>query len=99
MMKVKGVIVFPSQIESALMKVEGISDNYQIVKIKKGDTISLSVEVEPTEDRYKDGHLDDLEKQAEREIYSVLNLHVPVKAIPPKTILRSTGKANRVIER
>jgi len=99
MMKVKGVIVFPSQIEAALMKVSGVSDNYQIIKTKKGDITSLSVEVEPTEDRWKTGKLDDLEKNAEDEIYSILNLHVPVKAIEPKTIPRSTGKAKRVIER
>jgi len=99
MMKVKGVIVFPSQIEAALMKIDGVSDNYQIIKTKEGDITSLSVEIEPTEKRYKDGHLDDLEKKSEDEIYSVLNLHVPVKAVPPKTIPRSTGKAKRVIER
>jgi phenylacetate-CoA ligase len=99
MMKVKGVIVFPSQIEAALMSVPGVSDNYQIVKTKKGDITSLSVEVEPTEDRWKDGHLEDIEKKAEDEIYSILNLHVPVKAIEPKSIPRSTGKAKRVIER
>jgi len=99
MMKVKGVIVFPSQIEAALMKVDGVSDNYQIIKTKQGNITSLSVEIEPTEIRYKDGHLDDLEKEAEDEIYSVLNLHVPVKTIRPKTIPRSTGKAKRVIER
>ncbi|MBN2602766.1 MAG: phenylacetate--CoA ligase [Candidatus Thermoplasmatota archaeon] len=99
MMKVKGVIVFPSQIEAALMKVDGISDIYQIVKTKRGDITSLSVEFEPTEERYKYGHLDDLEKKAEDEIYSVLNLHVPVNFLPPKTIPRSTGKAKRVIER
>ena len=99
MMKVKGVIVFPSQIEAALMNVNGVSDNYQIIKTKKGNITSLSVEVEPTEIRFKDGHLDDLEKKVEDEIYSVLNLHVPVKAIEPKSIPRSTGKAKRVIER
>jgi len=99
MMKIKGVIVFPSQIESALMKVEGVSDNYQIVKTKQGNIISLSVEIEPTYNRHKEGHLDALEKLAEEEIYSILNLNVPVKAIPPKTIPRSNGKAKRVIER
>ncbi len=99
MMKVKGVIVFPSQIEAGLMQVPGVSEFYQIVKTKKADMTSLSVEVEPTEQRWKEGHLDDLEKQAENEIYSILNLHVPVKAIEPKTIARSTGKAKRVIER
>ena len=99
MMKVKGVIVFPSQIEAALMQVADVSDNYQIIKSKKGDITSLSVEIEPTEVRWKKGHLDDLEKKAEDAIYSILNLHVPVKAIEPKTIPRSTGKAKRVIER
>jgi len=99
MMKVKGVIVFPSQIEAALMQVAGVSDNYQIIKSKKGNITSLSVEVEPTEARWKEGHLDDFEKKAEDAIYSILNLHVPVKTIEPKTIPRSTGKAKRVIER
>jgi phenylacetate-CoA ligase len=99
MIKVKGVIVFPSQIEAALMKVNGLSDNYQIVKTKKENITSLSVQVEPTDDRYKEGHLEVLEKQAEDEIYSVLNLHVPVNVIKPKTIPRSTGKAKRVIEK
>ncbi len=99
MMKIKGVIVFPSQIESALMQVPGVSDNYQIIKTKQGDIYSLSVEVEPSENRYKEGHLDDFEKNAENEIYRILNLHVPVHSIPPRTIQRSTGKAKRVIER
>ena len=99
MMKIKGVIVFPSQIEAALMQVAGVSDNYQIVKTKQGDMYALSVEVEPSETRFKEGHLDELEKKVESEIYRILNLHVPVHAISPKTIPRSTGKAKRVIER
>ena len=99
MMKVKGVIVFPSQIEAALMKVDGISDNYQIIKTKQGSITSLSVEAEPTEERWKEGHIDSFEHQAEEEIFSILNLRVPVKALEPKTIPRSTGKAKRVIER
>lgn len=99
MMKIKGVIVFPSQIEAALMQVSGVSDNYQIVKTKQGDMYSLSVEVEPSEERYREGHLDEFETKAESEIYRILNLHVPVHTIPPKTLPRSTGKAKRVIER
>ncbi len=99
MMKVKGVIVFPSQIEAALLKVRDISDNYQIIKTKKGDMTSLSVEVEATEERWKNGHIDDLEKQVEEEIFTILNLHVPVKIVEPKSIPRSIGKAVRVVER
>ena len=99
MMKIKGVIVFPSQIESALMKVEGTSDNYQIVKTKKGNITSLSIDIEPTNERYEKGDLDSFEKKIEEEIFSILNLHVPVNVIPPKTIPRSTGKAKRIIEK
>jgi phenylacetate-CoA ligase len=99
MMKVKGVIVFPSQIEAALMNVEGVSEYYQIIKTKQGDMTSLSVEIEPTEKRFKQGQLGLIEKDAQDEIYSILNLHVPVKVIAPKTIERSTGKAKRVINR
>lgn len=99
MMKIKGVIVFPSQIEDALMRVNGISDNYQIIKTTKNNITSLSIEFEPTDDRFKIGNLDELEKLAEDEIFTILNLKVPVKAIKPRTIPRSTGKAKRVIQR
>jgi phenylacetate-CoA ligase len=99
MMKVKGVIVFPSQIESALMQVNDISDSYQIIKTKKGDMTSLSIEVESTVKRWKEGKIEDLEKKAEEEIFSILNLRVPVIVVEPKTIPRSIGKAVRVIER
>lgn len=99
MMKVKGVIVFPSQIETALMQVSGVSEYYQIIKTKQGDITSLSVEVEPTEERFKQGNLEEIEKAASDEIYSILNLHVPVKVLAPKSIERSTGKAKRVINR
>jgi phenylacetate-CoA ligase len=99
MMKVKGVIVFPSQIEAALMQVKDFSDNYQIIKSKRGDITTLSVEVEPSVKRWKEGDIDALEKQAEEEIFSILNLHVPVKVVEPNSIPRSIGKAVRVVER
>jgi phenylacetate-CoA ligase len=59
----------------------------------------LSVEVEPTIKRWKEGDIEALEKQAEEEIFTILNLHIPVKIVEPKTIQRSIGKAVRVIER
>jgi phenylacetate-CoA ligase len=99
MMKIKGVIVFPSQIEDALLRIDGISDNYQIIKTEKNNIMSLSIEVEPTEERFRCGNLDELEKIAEEEIFTILNLKVPVKVIKPKTIPRSTGKAKRIIQR
>ena len=98
MMKVKGVIVFPSQVEEAMMKVEGISGNYVLVKEKKGAMTSLKVRVEPTEERYSQGSLGKLAEAAEEEIYAMLNIHVPVEIVEPNSLPRSVGKAKRVVE-
>ncbi|MGC9554952.1 MAG: phenylacetate--CoA ligase family protein, partial [Thermoplasmatota archaeon] len=98
MMKIKGVIVFPSQIEAAIMAVEGTSGNYQLVKRKQREMTSLSIKIEPTEERHAQGHLDDLAQKIEGEVYAVLNLHIPVEVVPPNTIPRSLGKAKRVVE-
>ncbi|HDS58689.1 MAG TPA: phenylacetate--CoA ligase family protein [Thermoplasmatales archaeon] len=98
MMKIKGVIVFPSQIEAAIMAVEGTSGNYQLVKRKQREMNSLSIKIEPTEERHAQGHLDDLAQKIEEEVYAVLNLHIPVEVVPPNTIPRSLGKAKRVVE-
>ncbi|RLF46869.1 MAG: phenylacetate--CoA ligase, partial [Thermoplasmata archaeon] len=93
MMKVKGVIVFPSQVEEAMMKVEGISGNYVLVKERKGAMTSLKVRVEPTEERYSQGSLGKLAEAAEEEIYAMLNIHVPVEIVEPNSLPRSVGKA------
>ena len=98
MMKIKGVIVFPSQIEAALMAVPGVSSNYQLVKKRDHDVVSLSIRFEPTEERYNEGNLDDLAKCVENEVFTILNLKVPAEAVKPSTLPRSEGKAKRVVE-
>ena len=98
MMKVKGVIVFPSQVEEAMMKVEGMSGNYVLVKEKKGSMTSLKVRVEPTEERYSQGNLGRLAEAVGEEIYAMLNIHVPVDIVEPNSLPRSVGKAKRVVE-
>jgi len=98
MMKVKGVIVFPSQIEEAVMKVKGVSENYQIIKYKKGVVTELMVKVEPTETMFKKGSLDKLKKQVEEEIYSTLNLRINTEIVKPGTLPRSEGKAKMVVD-
>ncbi|HEC82688.1 MAG TPA: phenylacetate--CoA ligase family protein [Thermoplasmatales archaeon] len=98
MMKVKGVIVFPSQIEEAIMKIEGASGNYQLVKKKEGEITTLRVRIEPTEERYKEGNIDELARKMEEEIYAILNLHIPVEVVKPGYLPRSEGKAKRIVE-
>lgn len=98
MMKVKGVIVFPRQIEEAIMGIEGTSENYLIVKKKTALGYELSVRVEPTAARFKEGRLDEFKKKIENEIFAILNLNVPVEIIEPGKLPRSEGKAKRVVE-
>jgi len=98
MMKVKGVIVFPSQIEAAMMGVAGVSGNYQLVKKTKNEMTTLAIRVEPTEQRYTEGNLDEMAQNIEEEVYTILNLRIPVEVVKPNTLPRSEGKAKRVVE-
>ncbi|RLF91119.1 phenylacetate--CoA ligase [Thermococci archaeon] len=98
MMKVKGVIVFPSQIEEAIVSVRGASENYQIVKYKRGPFTEIKVRVEPTAERFSKGNLDDLKREIEEEIQKIVGLRVEVEIASPGEIPRSEGKAKRIVE-
>lgn len=98
MMKVKGVIVFPSQIEEALMKVKGVSENYIIEKYRRGAVTELRVKVEPLPSRLRRGGLEKLGEEIEGKIFEILNLKVSVEIVPPNSIPRSEGKARRVLD-
>jgi phenylacetate-CoA ligase len=96
MMKVKGVIVFPRQIEEAVMSVNGASENYLIVKNKTPLGYALKVRIEPSVDFHGDRTV--LAKAITGEIYAILNLDVPVEVVDIGAIPRSEGKAKRVVE-
>lgn len=98
MLKVKGVIVFPKQIEEAIMRVQGASENYQIVKLREVPLSEIRVLVEPTPERFAAGDLEELAKQISEEIYAMLSIRVDVEAVAPGSIPRSEGKAKRVVE-
>ena len=98
MLKVKGVIVFPKQIEEAIMRAPGASENYQIVKFKKGPLTELRVRVEPTPERFRAEGLEGLAERVAEEIYAMLGVHVEVEAVAPGSLPRSEGKAKRVVE-
>lgn len=93
-MKIKGVLAFPSQIEEAIMEVKGASENYQILKYRGMG--GIKVEVEPSAG-YKKG-LDVLRKEIEEEIYTILNVKVPVEIVKLGSLPRSEGKAKKVVE-
>ena len=101
MLIVRGVNIFPSQIEEALLKIEGVAPHYQIVVDRKNNIDTLEVWVEATEAVFSDEmkKLVALEKLMIDRLYVQLGIKVEVKLVEPKTIERSQGKAKRVIDK
>ena len=100
MLIIKGVNVFPSQIEAAIIGIEHISPNYQIIVTKKGHFDALEVVCELIDGALleKFSELEALEKHIKHKIYTITGLMVKIKLVSPKTIERSQGKAKRVID-
>ncbi len=101
MLIVNGVNVFPSQVEHVLTKVEGLTPNYVIVVDKKGLLDKLEVWVEVDDRTFADGvgALENLKKRLEQEMLNELYINVKVKLVEPKTLERSMGKAQRIIDK
>lgn len=100
MMVVKGVNVWPSQIETVLLN-QGYQANYQIVvdRVGNNDTIEVQVELTPEMAENPTLTIDQREKQIVAGLKSMLGIKVDVKVVEPKTITRSEGKAVRVIDK
>jgi phenylacetate-CoA ligase len=100
MLIIRGVNVFPSQIEDVLTGIEGTTPHYQLHVSRQGALDELELWVEVTENVMKDdiGTLELLSKKLEGEIKSMLNVSAKIKLVEPKTIERSEGKAKRVID-
>jgi len=102
MIIVRGVNVFPSQIESVLLQVEGVEPHYLIiVDRERGAMDTLEIWVEVSENTFSDklGVLADLQRRAESGIVETLGISARVKLVEPHRIERSMGKAKRVIDR
>jgi phenylacetate-CoA ligase len=101
MMIIRGVNVFPSQIESVLMEISGTEPHYQIVLDRKGALDDIEVMVEVNESLFSDEIkvLEALSRQIVSRIRSVLGISAKVTLVQPLTIPRSEGKAVRVIDR
>lgn len=102
MLIIRGVNVFPSQIESVLINVEGTEPHYLIVVDRQPgqmDEMEVWVEVSPELVSDEVRALESLERKISHELHSLLGISVKVKLVEPKTIARSEGKAKRVIDR
>ena len=100
MLIVKGVNVFPSQIETVLIE-QGYQSNYQIIVDRVNNSDTLEVMVEMTQDNFSDslGKITSMEKQLVAALKTMLGIYTKVRLVAPKSIERSEGKAVRVIDK
>ena len=97
---IRGVNVFPSQVEAALLKVEGTLPHYQIVLTRQKGLDEMEVQVEVTAEVFSDRirGLEALQAELADAIEHVIGIRVKVHLVQPKTIARSEGKAKRVVD-
>ena len=100
MLIIRGVNVFPSQIETVLLN-EGYTPNYQIVLDRERNTDTFDVYVEVSPDQFSDlmGQIQKMEKGLESAMRTMLGIGPKIHLVAPKTITRSEGKAVRVIDK
>ncbi|PKM62498.1 MAG: phenylacetate--CoA ligase [Firmicutes bacterium HGW-Firmicutes-21] len=100
MLKIRGVNVFPSQVESALIGINEIGPHYQIVVRRQNYADNLEVRVELIDGTLleKYGELEKLQARIHDRIKSILGIDIKVTLVEPKTIERFTGKAQRVVD-
>jgi phenylacetate-CoA ligase len=100
MLIIRGVNVFPSQIETVLLN-EGYEPNYQIVVDRKNNTDTFEINVEIPADKFTDkvGDILKMEKALAAAMRTMLGINPAVHLVAPKSITRSEGKAVRVIDK
>jgi phenylacetate-CoA ligase len=100
MLIIRGVNVYPSQIEQVLMGIPGVAPHYQVVLSKRGsmDSVEVHVEVSPDIEFDEIRGLEALQKRVVGAIAATLAVNVSVKLVEPRSIQRSEGKAKRVLD-
>jgi len=101
MLILRGVNVFPSQIETVLLDVEGTLPHYQIILTREHGLDQIEVQVEVTSNTFSDtvGAMERLQEKLADAMERVLQIRVKVTLVEPQTLQRSEGKARRVIDR
>lgn len=101
MLKIRGVLIFPSQIEKALLEIKGIEPHYQIIVTRPHHLDELEVQVETSQEIFSDEirHIEAMKRKIESHIEKSIGLRVKVTLVEPKTLPRSEGKAKRVYDK
>ncbi|MCK5269389.1 MAG: phenylacetate--CoA ligase [Sedimentisphaerales bacterium] len=97
---IRGVNVFPSQIEEALLKIEGTLPHYQIILTREKGLDNIEVQVEVTPEVFSDKvrALEDFQNKLSQSVHSIIGIRADVQLVEPHTIKRSEGKAKRLID-
>ena len=100
MLKIRGVNVFPSQIEEVLINTDGIGPNYEIVVERKDHSDILTVKVEVAAEGMMDSYaaLEELEDKIKKKLHMTLGLDCKIQLVSPNTLQRFEGKAKRVTD-
>jgi phenylacetate-CoA ligase len=98
---IRGVNVFPSQIESVIMEIEGLEPHYRLILDREGPLDTLEVQVEMSEKIFSDEirQLQNLERRIAKDIKDYIGISAKVKLVEPKSLQRTEGKAQRVVDR
>ena len=101
MLIIRGVNVFPSQVESVLLTIKEVAPYYQLVVDRKNNLDTLEVKVEINEQIFSDSvkEISAIESEIRRKLDSVLGISAKVTLVEPHTIERSEGKAKRIIDK
>jgi phenylacetate-CoA ligase len=99
MLIVRGINVFPSEVEFQLMQIPGVSENYQIV-VERDILDTLTVKVELTPEIFSDkvADMDAFKHKVEKHLHGTIQIHANVELVEPGRIERSIGKAKRVVD-
>ena len=100
MLKIRGVNVFPSQIESVLIGMENVSPHYQLIVRREGyaDTLEIQVELSDTSLLESFGKIQELQNRIKHNMHTVLGIQCKVSIVEPNTIERFVGKAKRIVD-
>ena len=99
MLIVRGVNVFPTQIEQALLSVDGLAPQYVILVDRGQNRLDdLEIQVEALE-AASDEAVVEIQKRAKKKVEETLGIRVKLRVVPPKELERSQGKAVRVVDR
>ena len=100
MLIIKGVNVFPTQIENILINIKDIAPHYMLIITRENfrDSLEIKVELENVELLEQYQRLSDLKKFIEAKMQSILGLRTKVTLVAPKTIERFQGKAKRIVD-